>query len=164
MVGAVTEVIRSPLSMERWMLTLQEGNMAGREDIFAAAVDMSLERPLFGWQPFQSFYALGQRLGVPTGRDPHNLFLSLMLEVGIVGTLPFLVGLYFCGRSAWRARLGNFRLLPLALLLVLVTAGLSGTTIVWKTQWLLFALILSAGSTSPIRQSKATFPSPIYYR
>ena len=48
-------------------------------------------------------------------RDAHNLLLHLLLEGGIVGTLPFLVGLWLCGQSAWKARSKPLGLLPLAL-------------------------------------------------
>src|SRR5262249_39837555 len=152
----------NPLFTERWSATLNEGSMAGREDIFATAAEMILEKPVLGWGFPRFFYQLGARLNVPA-RDPHNLFLALLGDCGIVGTIPFLLGLWFCGKSAWNARLGNLQLLPLALLFTVIGAGGSGNTSVWKTQWLLFALILAAGRASP-KSSKQQDCSFIHYR
>lgn len=152
MLGIVTVVYMiasDPEFLERWQTTYYEGSLAGREDIFPATTEMILERPIFGWHPVQCFYELGWRLGLRTERDTHNLFLALLVEVGVLGTIPFLVGLWLCGWSAWRARLGDLGLLPLALLFTVLASGMSGTTLVWKTQWLVLALTLAATPTIP---------------
>src|SRR5206468_10594663 len=118
MIGAsVHKVTNNSEFMEGWKQAYYEGSMAGREDIFPAAVGMILERPVFGWGPILWAHELGQRTGVGGERDAHNLWLALLLEVGVVGAIPFSVGFWLCGLSTWRARLGTFGLLPLALLL-----------------------------------------------
>jgi O-antigen ligase len=138
-------VADNPYFSERWQ-EAYEGKLSGREQIAPAAIEMILERPVFGWQPIAWFYELGMRLGITTGKDAHNLVLALLLEVGVVGTIPFLIGLWLCARSAWSARSGYLELLPLALLFTVCAAGMSGTTLIWKTQWLVFALTLAAPS------------------
>jgi O-antigen ligase len=133
--------------LERWNQTYYEGSLAGREDIFAAAAEMISEQPMLGWQPVDSYYELGRRMGglyFSNGRDVHNLYLGVLLQVGVIGAIPFFIGLWLCGRSAWRARLGNLQLLPLALLVTTLAASMSGTGLVSKSQWLIFALTLAA--------------------
>lgn len=153
MLGIVTVVYMiasDPEFLERWQTTYYEGSLAGREKIMPAAIEMALERPIFGWQPVAFLYELGFRsYGIWGQMDAHNLYLHLLMEVGLVGAIPFLVGLWLCGWSAWRARLGDLGLLPLALLFTVLASGMSGTTLVWKTQWLVLALTLAAASAVP---------------
>lgn len=155
-------VADNPYVSERWQEAYQ-GKLSGRERIAPAAVEMILERPVLGWQPVTWFYELGQRLGIPSGKDAHNLVLALLLEVGVVGTFPFLVGFWLCARSAWHARSGRLEVLPLALLFAVLTAGMSGTTLVWKVQWLIFALTLAARSLQ-MTEFETAFAIPLASR
>jgi len=131
----------------RWEETYYEGNLAGRDEIFSVAWEMILERPLLGWQPVNSFWELGRRIGGEwtwRGRDSHNLYLTLLLEAGVFGATPFFIGLWWCARSAWRARGGRLGLLPLALLLTVLAVAMSGNVLTWKPLWLIFGLTLAA--------------------
>jgi O-antigen ligase len=136
--------------LERWNRTYYEGSLEGREDIFAVAAEMISERPILGWQPIDYYYELGRRIGgvyFSKGRDAHNLFLTVLLQVGVIGAIPFLVGLWSCGQSAWRARLGNLGLLPLSLLFCDLAVSMSGTSLLLKSHWLILALTLAAAPT-----------------
>jgi O-antigen ligase len=42
-------VASTPEFVERWLESYYEGNLAGREYIFASAAEMILEKPLYGW-------------------------------------------------------------------------------------------------------------------
>jgi O-antigen ligase len=129
--------VSSPVFLERVQATYYEGSLAQRENIYPLALEMILERPLLGWQPSEYIFELGRRLRTASGRsDAHNLFLHLLLEVGLLGTIPFLIGLWVCGWAAWKARSAHLGLLPLALLLTLVAGNMSGTGIRDKTLWL----------------------------
>jgi O-antigen ligase len=142
------KIASTPEIMERWLHTYNEGSLAHREEIFPEALSMIWECPIFGWGPIAGQYGLAWRLGMRPPASEHNLWLALLLAVGIVGTIPFLIGFWLCGRSAWGARSGNFGLLPLALLLIAFGLGLSGTTLTSKAHWLVMALAL-ASSSSP---------------
>ena len=137
---------QDPEFVKRWQAVYYEGSLSSRENIFPAALEMVLERPIFGWHPIEGFYELAWRLGIWGPRDAHNLLLSLMVEVGVLGTLPFLAGLWLCWRSAWRARSGYLGGLPLALLVIILASNMSGTNILWKPQWLVLALTLAVGT------------------
>jgi O-antigen ligase len=143
-------VATNPDFLERWNRTYYEGSLEGREDIFPAAAETILERPILGWQPVDSYYELGRRIGgeyFSRGRDAHNLFLTVLLQVGVIGAIPFLVGFWLCGQSAWRARLGNLGLLPLALLAYDLVGSMNGTSLFVKSHWLILALTLAAAPT-----------------
>jgi len=147
--------------LERWEQTYYEGSLEGREDIFSAAAEMISERPLLGWQPVNWFYELGQRVGGEwtwRGRDVHNLYLAVLLEVGVLGATPFFIGLWWCARSAWRARRERLGLLPLALLVTLLAGSMAGTSLYYKVPWLILALTLSAGPAAMPSELKKQFP------
>ena len=120
---------------------------------------MFVERPGLGWQPLMSGHELGRRvyhLSHSGGRDAHNLFLHLLLEGGIVGALPFLVGLWLCGQSAWKARSKPLGLLPLALFCAVLASSMAHTDLRRKPFWLVLALAsaatpLTAGDTTQHR-------------
>ena len=151
--GVVYEIATTPESLERWRDTYYEGDLSRRDDIFATSYYMILERPFLGWHPVEWTYELGQRgEGIRTGRDAHNLYLALLLEVGIIGTIPYLAGLCICARAAWKARLGNLGLMPMALLSLLFGVSLAGNTTVWKQQWLLLALALGASVSTRVNE------------
>jgi O-antigen ligase len=135
-------IMNSPGAERRWQETY-EGNLAARENIAPAALKMFLERPLLGWQPIICGRELGRRLGV-YNRDAHNLFLQLLLEVGLVGTVPFLMGLWRCAQTAWQARTGRLGMLPLALLITVLAAAMAHTFLVHKWFWLI--LVCAASS------------------
>ena len=88
--------------LERWNRTYYEGSLEGREIIFSAAIEMILEQPILGWQPVDYYYELGRRIGGPyfsTGRDVHNLFLTVLLQVGVIGAIPFLLDSGYVGNQ-----------------------------------------------------------------
>lgn len=145
--GAVYVVGNNPEYVERWNQTYYEGNVSGRDRIYSASIDMGLERPIFGWQPVLHWYELGSRLG-KWERDEHSLVLHLWLEVGLVGMIPFLVGLWLCGKDAWNARKGRLGGVPLALLLGALLNNVTDTGIAKKTLWFILALSLAVASKS----------------
>ena len=147
--------LASDTAASRWQQTLDEGNMAGRQRIYPAAFRMFEERPILGWGPVTNYYELGRRLGRPK-RDTHNIFLWLMTEQGLVGTIPFCIGLAMCARAAWRGRQGVQGLLPLALLVSVLTMNLSGTYYVTKWFWLILAYTLASETYVRRRTSRST--------
>lgn len=140
-------IINNPSALARWQNTYEEGHVSGRDKIFPAAVAMILERPIVGWQPFAFNRELARRTPSRTGsKDAHSLYLHLFMEVGAIGTIPFLVGLWWCGRAAWKARKGNLGLLPLALLLLTLASNAALTGLLRKPLWLILALTLGGAS------------------
>jgi len=141
--GSLFMAVRNPEYSERWKQTYYEGNVSGRDQIYSAAIEMAAERPILGWQPVVNWYELGSRLG-RAQRDAHSLFLHLILEVGFVGAIPFLIGLWLCTRSAWKGRIGSLGGLSLALMVAALVSNVTDTYIARKPIWLVFALTLAA--------------------
>ena len=155
--GIVFLVARDPLSVSRWTKTYQQGDVAGRDKILKAARDMIKMKPVFGWGPVAYLYELGPRRGPEYElSDPHNLYVGMLAEVGVVGFIPFMWGLWLCTSAAWRARSGHFGLLPMAMMAMILIANLSGLWIQRKTMWLFMALALGTAAAMQARR-----PSPL---
>jgi O-antigen ligase len=149
--------VSSPIFVERMQETYRDSSLAGREKLIPAAIQMILERPIFGWHPVEFMYVLSPRAGFTSFSDSHNLILWVLLEGGLIAGVPFFVGAWLCGRAAWKARSGYFGPLPLALFLTLFTANMSITGIYNKDLWLTFALSVAAEASLArrLRQRRA---------
>lgn len=156
--------LQSPL-MKRRLLSAEAGSMSQREDIFPAAWQMFKDRPLTGWgQSNQAVLARRLRLSPqrwPT-RDTHNLFLEILTGTGLLGTVPFLFGLWLCTWAAWKARRGPEGILPLAQVAALLVANLSVNFIMFKLHWLLLAYAMA--SAGLVRPAQPAPPSPAVSR
>lgn len=140
--------VRHPMVLARFQESYA-GNLAGRQMIIPASLEMISERPVFGWQPVAFWEELGSRVGKIWGaRDAHNLIFHLMLEVGLFGAVPFFIGLWLCLAGAWRARGGKFGNLPFALLAMTLSANLSHTYLTRKPQWIVLALAVAAATAA----------------
>ena len=140
--------MQSPL-MQRRMQLAEGGNLAGREYIFPIAARMVVEQPLFGWGGIRNQFELGSRLpeNDRARRDTHNLGLELMTSTGLVGTIPFLIGMALCGFAAWRARRGEQGVLPMAMMALVLVGNLSGNFLVFKLYWVMLAFAVASAAT-----------------
>ncbi len=129
----------------RWEKTFYEQSFAGREKIFPEVIRMIIERPLLGWGPVNHAWELGPRFG-RNFRDEHNLYLSILAEVGIIGAIPFFAGLWLCWRTAWRGRHSASGILPFLMLLFVLLINLNATTVNRKYFWLVLSFAFVAGS------------------
>jgi O-antigen ligase len=137
--------IQNPSNIQRWESTLSEGSLARREFIYPAALNMFAEKPLLGWGPFTNVIELGRIFGENV-IDTHNLYLWILTEVGLIGSIPFFWGLWLSVTGAWTAwRRDNF-ILPLALLATVFTINMTLTWHFRKLFWIVLALALSAAS------------------
>jgi len=146
-IGLTYFVAQDPVFRERWSLTYKEGNTAGRDRIFKGALELIVEKPWQGWRPVEFLYHLADRIGADADqKDAHNLFLHLLLEVGLMGTVPFVIGFGLCFKSAWNGRRGILGILPLSLLTTVLAINLAHTWLARKPMWLALSLALAAGS------------------
>lgn len=158
MVACVWITIASATAASRWEEALDEGGLGGRQQIFLSALRMFQERPVMGWGPVVASYELGQWRGT-VRRDTHNMFLTLLTEQGLVGTILFCIGLAMCGRAAWRGRQGAQGLLPLALFVAVLTLNLSGTLYVTKWFWVVMAYALASETYVRRRRIPSRLPA-----
>ena len=151
--------LQSPLMVAR-LERAQQGDLAGREEIFPLAWAMVQERPLFGWGPAGNSYELAMRIsdGVHVTRDTHNLILEVLTTVGLVGSVPFFTALALCVLSAWRARHGPISIVPFALCATILVGNMSGNYIGLKLTWFVLALAMASGRL--YAPSPAPVPAP----
>jgi O-antigen ligase len=110
---------------------------------------MIAEKPLLGWGPDVFGRELARREGSDhKTRAAHNLLLHVLLEGGLLGAGPFLIGLALCVRAAWAARVHSLGLLSLVLLSTMLVSSMTITTIRNKSLW--FVLMLSLASAASI--------------
>jgi O-antigen ligase len=163
--GLAYVAANTPVFYERWLDFAEEGDVSSRDTIYQHALDMISERPLLGWRPVEFEYELGSREGnTKSGiKAAHNIFLHLFMEVGVVGAVPFLIGLWLCGQGAWKARNQNLGLLPLALLVAFVTAGIGSNVIYTKMMWFFIAVTIAVRGEKK-RQGRILLGHPIENR
>ena len=138
--------LQSDIMRARFEETLEEGDVARREQIYPTAWQMFQEKPLLGWGPISSTYELGMRLGHPEEetKNPHNLVLFGLVSTGLVGSLPLFIGIGFAALSAWKTRHGPHGILPLAMLVAVLVANMSGLWLFNKLHWLVMAYALAS--------------------
>ena len=138
--------MQSEIMRERFERTVEEGDLARREQIYPAAWGMIQEKPLAGWGAIAGTYELGSRLGHPEEetKNPHNLLLYTLVSSGLLGTLPLLAGLALAGYAAWQSRHGEHGILPLALVAAVLVANMSGVWLFNKLHWLVMAYALAS--------------------
>jgi O-antigen ligase len=146
-IGIILSIVySSDIAMTRWDKALQKGDTAGREKILPASWQMFIERPLIGWGPGNYKSELGLRTGEPyRGRGAHNLYLYILIETGLAGAIPFFGALWLCLKNAWHSRQGPYGVSPLALLVVVLIANLSGDWFDRKLFWVILAYALAGG-------------------
>lgn len=121
----------------RWERALQ-GDQSGREEIHPTAWAMFLQKPLLGWGPVSHYLELGARFRRET-LDPHSIYLWVLIETGLLGSVPFFIGLWICWRSGWRATYGAEGPLPITLLANLLIVGFAGSFHLRKMFWIVLA-------------------------
>jgi O-antigen ligase len=152
---------QSPLMKQRIQLA-QQGNMAKREVIFPAALQMFKSKPIVGWGPGNQ-YMLAVRLGLPPRlhqtRDTHMLFLEVLTAAGLLGAIPYFTALWLCCWGAWKARRGIEGILPAAQMAALMVGNLSGNYIQLKLQWVLLAYALASWVYLTPKAARPSAPS-----
>nr|WP_283775355.1 O-antigen ligase family protein [Desulfuromonas sp. CSMB_57] len=126
-------------------MELSRGSVGGRGRIWRDGFQVFLEHPLFGVGAGAFRGGLAARFGYQAA--PHNLFLSIMVGLGIVGLGLFLTALYWAIRSLPRMPRSQ-RHLWIALLVSWFTGVM---TLGWeyrKTTWLLLALLAVQGAAA----------------
>jgi len=147
-------VVKSDVMLGR-LAKVPEGSFSQRENIFPTLVGMVREKPLLGWGPITNKYELARRLGdaVHDRRDAHNIMLEVLTASGLLGAIPFCLGLWLCVQAAWTARASPRGVVPLALLLAVLAGNMSENRIAGPLLWLILGCALASGTlvTTPHR-------------
>lgn len=100
-------------------LLLEEGYTSGRGVLYYRAYKLGLEKPIFG-AGLAAFPGLG--LGV----YPHNFFLEIFCEGGIVGLAAIMFTFLFLLRYLWKNRENSDGATSSALIMILAASQISG--------------------------------------
>jgi O-antigen ligase len=146
--------IQSDVMRSRFEETIEEGDLARRELIYPTAWQMFKEKPLLGWGSVTSVYELGMRLGHPEEetKNPHNLILYGLVTSGVLGSFPLFLGIALAAFSAWKARHGAHGMLPLAMVIAVLAANMSGVWLFNKLHWLVMAYALASVHYAPLKE------------
>jgi O-antigen ligase len=142
-----------PDSMWNRVLSIQSdianGQMSGREDIWAAGVQVFVNRPLLGVGAAAFMDAVNPILGKP--QAPHNFLLSVLVEQGIVGFCLFAALLVACARTIFRLS-SSERTLWMSVMVCWVVGVLSVNFEESKVTWLLFGLVAAQTASERARR------------
>ena len=94
------------------------------------------------------------RLGHPDEetKNPHNLILFGFVSTGLLGSLPLFIGIGFAVISAWKTRQGPHGSLPLAMLIAVLAANMSGLWLFNKLHWMVMAYAMASVSYAPLKE------------
>jgi O-antigen ligase len=147
-IGVVYVAVNDQSTLSRLESSYNTGDTAGRDKLIVASREMISEKPLLGWGAIAWSYELGAREGHGYKyRSSHNLVLDLLMEGGLLGAMPCLIGLGLCVWAAWTARVLNLGLLPLVWLITIIIANMSGEWLGTKSMWLVLTLSLASGAS-----------------
>jgi O-antigen ligase len=151
------------VTRERFEQTLDAGDLARRDQIYATAVQMIQERPLLGWGPVAGDFEMGARLahGDEYSKNAHNLIFYLLISTGLAGTIPMLVGTGLSLLAAWKARNGTQGVLPFAMLSTVLVANMSGLWLFNKLHWMILAYALASGSRVLVTGYQRSIAQPL---
>jgi len=142
----------------RWNAAIENGELAGRQDIYQAAVDMFMERPMFGWGVAANFAEIASRVRPDLEiYSTHNSPLCVLTEVGVIGGAGYFAALVACGFAAWRARSGPVGLGSVMLFCVLVTSALPNDQLENHVYWILMGVVLASPGWVSTTESDALF-------
>lgn len=135
----------SPLLFERWGKTFDTGNVSNRDAIALQALDMVKAKPFLGWGGAAREVLSLRMLYEHKLKAAHNMILTMLIHIGIVGSFFYFYAYLMILKNAWRVRNGTERTLPLALFVSMFLMDMSCGGFPDKLHWILFAYILSAG-------------------
>jgi len=150
------------ISRARWEDIVYRRDTSRRAAIYRSAMQMAAEKPILGWGFEANMREMARR--VPDAAenvgnvgllDTHNLLLHVLTESGLLGLVPFLVGLWLCIVAAFRARNSVHGLIPLILLAAVLFATTTSNWMWRSPLWFILGYALGAGTAVPIRRPNA---------
>ena len=110
-----------------------------RVEIAKESVYLLLENPIFGVGPVEYASALGSRLGTAS-KSSHNTYLRVLLETGIIGFIPFILGIGMTLKMAYANRTNRFGIIMLVFLVTLLVSFLFLEWTHRKITWIILGL------------------------
>ena len=139
-------VAQNELLMNRILHSVEDGDTAGRDYLFASSLDLIKHRPLLGWGLGSNEAALGGYTNTVL-RDMHSIYLYALTAGGAVG--GFLLGglLWAAVHAARQLPAGHHRQVALVGLVFVLTFGGTVTILFFKFFWV--ALVMATPTDVP---------------
>jgi O-antigen ligase len=118
---------------------LEESNWGARRYIWQYGFEIFLQNPIFGVGAGAYQYALKE---VFTGLNAHNVFMSVLVELGIIGVSLFLAIIGRLMLAIYQLKFSNERIFLFVWLLTWVAMSMSGNFEYQKFTWFVFGMIL----------------------
>jgi O-antigen ligase len=126
---------------ERLFLASNEGDLSGRDIIWAASFEIILKNPFMGLG--ETGYANQIEPILNYFSSPHNVIIEVLCYTGIIGLTFFLFFLFSIINCAIRVYKIKQEILPLLLLIPIIGMILSAQILGTKIAWVIFAFIIS---------------------
>jgi hypothetical protein len=142
LIAAVFLAPRAAVLQERVQLMIEEGDAGMRDILFLEGVSMFQDEPYTGWGA--TFPRdLGERMLLEDDRavTTHNVYLEMLVAFGIVGFVPWILGVLRTIVAAWRCRSVLWGTLLLAALITTLVYGWVDSLGTFKHFWVLLAII-----------------------
>lgn len=141
-------VLRSEVAIERWK-AIGKGQTGLRVEITQECTDMVLRRPVFGWGANRHLEELASRFPDRFQvLDTHSDLFWALTATGLVGGVPFAIGLFLPLRSAFRNRATPLGPAVLALMVAMLVMGLTVNFHKRKAAWVIMAMACAVGATT----------------
>lgn len=135
-----------PVTRARFQSALK-GKLGMREKFIPAALAMFRQEPLWGWGTMDAMRELRRRETGRTSlalRATHNIFLAPLLEAGLLGGTPYILGCGLAWLTAWRCRHGPRGIVPFMYIALLFGTGLGFNIDAGKGYWLLLGYVFAS--------------------
>jgi O-antigen ligase len=135
-------ILRNELFFNRIQNFLFTGETAGRTELWEQSIQLSSDSPLFGYG--NRMYL--RDLGIVTGftlRGTHNIFLSVLLATGWIGSVFFMIFYISVLRTAWKFRNVQYGGFLFTAFILCFFSALTINLEIAKWFWILLTLCLS---------------------
>ena len=141
--------------IQRLLMTTEEGNLSGRDDIIKDLWPYVAQNYLFGVG--QTGYVNISRLalgktsvigGITYGFSPHNVLIEILLYTGVVGLLLYSRFWYKVFKSAYYVYIAEYDRLSLLLLIPIAGCILSGQILTAKWAFVIYAYVIMNNVTT----------------
>lgn len=133
----IDSVLKSEVVGARLTKTIEEGNLAGRDDIWREILPLIQNNFLFGVGQTGYIDFFSRIRG--TVVSPHNVIIEVMSYTGVIGLVLYLLFVYRAFFSSLRYYFKYNELIPLLFAVPIAGILLSGQILTFKLGWFIFA-------------------------